>query len=343
MKRLTVEAGENDARLDRVLGRLLPDMGLRGRRRLCELGLALVNGRAAAPARKMREGDIVELRDEASSESAAGAVPTGPDCPGTPDALKERAAAEDRLFPEDAARLIVRTAHLAALCKPASMHTESLAGKPGTSLQALLPALLGGRKDARLLNRLDCPTSGLTLAALDEEGERTYRDAQEEGRTEKRYLALLEGALGRDMLADQKLILKNRSRVLVELAPHPDRRRHTRVHPLAVLDASLLARSLGLTAHGWTGTPPEAVTLAGCTILKGARHQIRAHCSALGHPLLGDRRYGAAFRPGDDGNEAFFLHHARFLMPSFDALALPVWLDALGEDAARAAVRWLRA
>lgn len=342
MKRLTVEAGENDARLDRVLGRLLPDMGLRGRRRLCELGLALVNGRAAAPARKMREGDIVELRDEACSESAAGAVPTGPDCPGTPDELRENAP-EDRLFPEDAARLIVRTAHLAALCKPASMHTESLAGKPGTSLQALLPALLGGRKDARLLNRLDCPTSGLTLAALDEEGERTYRDAQEEGRTEKRYLALLEGALGRDMLADQKLILKNRSRVLVELAPHPDRRRHTRVHPLAVLDAALLARSLGLTAHGWTGTPPETVTLAGCTILKGARHQIRAHCSALGHPLLGDRRYGAAFRPGDDGNEAFFLHHARFLMPSFDALALPVWLDALGKDAARAAVRWLGA
>ena len=73
-----------------------------------------MTGRAAAPARKMREGDIVELRDEACSESAAGAVPTGPDCPGTPDELRENAP-EDRLFPEDAARLIVRTAHLAAL------------------------------------------------------------------------------------------------------------------------------------------------------------------------------------------------------------------------------------
>ncbi len=341
MNRLTVSAGENDARLDKVLGRLLPDMGLRGRRRLCELGLALVNGRSASPARKVREGDTVEIRDEASSEDAAG-PDTKKNAFPSPDTPGEGTLEEDRLFPEDHARLIVSTTHLAALCKPASMHTESLAGKPGTSLQNLLPALLGDRRDARLLNRLDYPTSGLTLAALDEKGERLYRDAQEEGRTEKRYLALLEGTLTHDMLADQKLILKNRSRVLVELAPHPDRRRHTRVHPLAVLNAAALARALRLAEHGWTGSLPESVTLAGCTILKGARHQIRAHCSSLGHPLLGDRRYGALFHPEERLDETFFLHHARFLMPAFDALALPVWLDALGQNAAKAAVRWLK-
>ena len=206
----------------------------------------------------------------------------------------------------------------------------------------MLPELLGTERPARLLNRLDFPTSGITVAALDETGERQYRQAQEEGLTTKRYLALLEGALEHDMRATQKLLLKNRSRVLVELTEHPDIRRHTAVHPLAVLDAAELCRSLRLEEHGWSGRMPSRVTLAGCTILKGARHQIRAHCSALGHPLLGDRRYGALLHPGEDSDETFFLHHARLMLPSLDALVLPIWLPLLDKSSTERAVRWLK-
>lgn len=325
MKRMTVLPAENDSRLDRVLDRLLPDVGLRGRRRLCELGLASVNGRTAQPSRKVRAGDVVEVAEAspASEERSAEALSL-------------------ELFPGDRARVVAQTPHLAAMYKPAAMHTETLAGKPGTSLQGLLPELLGSDGRARLLNRLDYPTSGITVAALDELGERQYKDAQERGLTTKRYLALLEGTLERDMLARQKLLLKNRSRVLVELDEHPDIRRHTAVHPLAVLDGAALCRSLSLEEHGWTGNMPSHITLAGCTILKGARHQIRAHCSALGHPLLGDRRYGALLHPGENSDEAFFLHHARLILPSLDALALPVWLPLLDRKTADIAVRWLK-
>lgn len=330
MTRLTVLPEENDVRLDRVLERLLPGMGLRGRRRLCELGLVEVNGRPAPPSRKMRPGDVAEVREAAPADAS------------TPPAETQTASGRARLFPEDRPRLVTCTPHLAAVYKPASMHTEALAGKPGVSLQAMLPEIIGEACRASLLNRLDFPTSGLATAALDELGERQYRDAQERGLTVKRYLALLEGALEHDALAAQKLLLKNRSRVLVELAEHPDKRRHTEVHPLAVLDAADLCRRLHLKEHGWTGRLPSAVTLAGCTILKGARHQIRAHCSALGHPLLGDRRYGAQLHPDEKDDEAFFLHHGRLIMPALDALALPVWLPLLDGRTAAQAEHWLK-
>ena len=330
MTRLTVLPEENDVRLDRVLERLLPGMGLRGRRRLCELGLVEVNGRPAPPSRKMRPGDVAEVREAAPADAT------------TPPAETQTASGRARLFPEDRPRLVTCTPHLAAVYKPASMHTEALAGKPGVSLQAMLPEIIGEACRASLLNRLDFPTSGLATAALDELGERQYRDAQERGLTVKRYLALLEGALEHDALAAQKLLLKNRSRVLVELAEHPDKRRHTEVHPLAVLDAADLCRRLHLKEHGWTGRLPSAVTLAGCTILKGARHQIRAHCSALGHPLLGDRRYGAQLHPDEKDDEAFFLHHGRLIMPALDALALPVWLPLLDGRTAAQAEHWLK-
>lgn len=330
MTRLTILPEENDVRLDRVLERLLPGMGLRGRRRLCELGLVEVNGRPAPPSRKMRPGDVAEVREAAPADAS------------TPPDETQTASGRARLFPEDRPRLVTCTPHLAAVYKPASMHTEALAGKPGVSLQAMLPEIIGEACRASLLNRLDFPTSGLATAALDELGERQYRDAQERGLTVKRYLALLEGALEHDALAAQKLLLKNRSRVLVELAEHPDKRRHTEVHPLAVLNAADLCRRLHLKEHGWTGRLPSAVTLAGCTILKGARHQIRAHCSALGHPLLGDRRYGAQLHPDEKDDEAFFLHHGRLIMPALDALALPVWLPLLDGRTAAQAEHWLK-
>ena len=329
MTRLTVLPEENDVRLDRVLERLLPGMGLRGRRRLCELGLVEVDGRPRPPSLKMRPGDGADVTEAAPADAS------------TPPAETQTASGRARLFPEDRPRLVTCTPHLAAVYKPASMHTEALAGKPGVSLQAMLPEIIGEACRASLLNRLDFPTSGLATAALDELGERQYRDAQERGLTVKRYLALLEGALEHDALAAQKLLLKNRSRVLVELAEHPDKRRHTEVHPLAVLNAADLCRRLHLKEHGWTGRLPSAVTLAGCTILKGARHQIRAHCAALGFPLLGDRRYGAGFGPADEENERFFLHHARLRLPAFDALVSAPWLSLLEEKAESAATRWM--
>lgn len=313
MKRITATAQDEGARLDHVLERLAPDMGLRGRRRFCELGLVLVNGRPAAAARKVREGDSIELQDEQAPQSTQA-------LPGA-----------------DAPRLVARTAAFAFLYKPAAMHTESLAGKPGESLQDVVESLAGGK--ARLLNRLDFATSGLAAAALNRAGEEAYHSAQDRGLTEKRYLALLEGALTRPVLADRRLLLKNRSRVLVELDRHPDVRRHTRITPLAVMPAAPLWEKLGLTCPA---KGPEQLTLAGCVILKGARHQIRAHCASCGFPLAGDARYGAQSRAAGD-TERFFLHHGRLILPEAEALCLPPWLDELGEDAAYRARRWLEA
>lgn len=76
-------------------------------------------------------------------------------------------------------------------CTPAA-----LSGSAAPSLEALLPALLpecAEESFPRLLNRLDAPTSGLVLAALKEAGVRFWRRAENAGRTDKRYLAVIEG------------------------------------------------------------------------------------------------------------------------------------------------------
>ena len=339
---------EAEQRLDRVLGRLLPEMGLRGRRRLCELGLALVNGRPARESKKVRSGDVISLAElvDVSGDSAhVGDACSAPASPAMRKAPARKAPSESApLFPEDRARLVRRAPRFAILHKPAAMHTESLAGKPGDSLESLLLQLVPGLPKGerlRMLSRLDYPTSGLVTVALSETAIHDYQEYQDAGRTEKRYLALLEGDMPHGMLADQKLLLKSRERVMVELARHPDPRRHTVIDPLAVLELAPLLRRLGLDRRGWQGTPPKFVTLAGCTILKGARHQIRAHSAGLGYPLLGDWRYGASFHPAEEDGETFFLHHACLLLPGLETNIIPPWLGHLGSRAAREAEIWM--
>ena len=321
---LDVLPEEEDLRLDRVLARLRPELGLRGRRRLCGTGCVLVNGRPAPEGRKMKAGDRVEIRDAAPESDA---------CPS---------AASPFLYPADAPRIIGRedAEGLLFLHKPAGLHTEPLAGRPGPSLADELAGMPSpGSGFPRLVNRLDRPTSGIVTAAADSRGLAFYQDAQDAGRTEKCYLALLEGSLRADVLEKGRLLMKDRERVLVELTPHADRRRHTYISPLAVLKGAALPAEI--RAFFPCSQTPAAVTLAGCTILKGARHQIRAHAAAAGFPLLGDRRYGASCVPPEDAEEAFFLHHALLVLPGCRAVDIPAWLPLLGADAEASARRWL--
>ncbi|MCH5276924.1 MAG: pseudouridine synthase [Desulfovibrionaceae bacterium] len=330
-----VSPAEAGQRLDQVLGRLVPSLGLRGRRRLCGEGRVLVNGRPGRAAYRLRPGDVLSL---------AGPRPSGEAGTGVPPL---------RIPGQAPIPMLGQTEHLAALDKPAGLHSEALAGKAGDSLQARVETAFPGA-GLRLLNRLDYATSGLVALALDAEGVHLWRQAQDQGLTEKRYLALLEGELPGERLMRQGLSLKGRHRVRVEAADNADFRRHTLLRPLAALDARELADSLE-AAEGrvWRRGAPHRITLAACRIVRGSRHQIRAHAAAAGFPLWGDRRYGAAWLCGKEPregaesaglnaeDECFYLHHGRLSLPGWTVWSAPRWLELLDEAARAAALGWL--
>lgn len=194
------------------------------------------------------------------------------------------------------------TGRFAALVKPAGLHTEAVAGSPAPSLESLLPHFFPGRF-ARLVNRLDQATSGLVLAALSPEALAAYRSLEAGQGVGKSYLALVVGSFWAESVLAGALDTADRGRVRVLADPDPDPVRHSRVTPLLYVDE-------------------RQATLVRVLIHRGARHQIRAHLAAAGHPVVGDSTYGKAA-----SGETLYLHHYRIDLPALDFAARdwPVW------------------
>jgi 23S rRNA pseudouridine1911/1915/1917 synthase len=290
-------AGE---RLDRVLGDCpAPDagIGLRGRRRLCASGRVLVDGRPAGSGHKLRAGQrIVVLPAPAQFQS------------------------------EELPRLVGQSDDLAALYKPAGWHSVRLAGDGGhDSVEGFLAAVPLANAEPNfvpcLLNRLDRGTSGLLMLARTASGRERWRQAERAGRIAKRYVALVEGVFSAPLHIRRALDVAGRAKVRIKVRASghdaADPLRHTLAAPLGALTPAQAA----VLFPGALDIPP--LSLALCRIRLGARHQIRAHLAAAGHPLFGDSLYGGREAPG------FLLHHIRIDAPGFSAFCPPPWLARL--------------
>jgi 23S rRNA pseudouridine1911/1915/1917 synthase len=203
---------------------------------------------------------------------------------------------------EAAARLWVvhEDGQFAAVCKPAKLHSAAIEGKDEPCVERELPRLFPGQKPV-LLNRLDFETSGILLVALSGLAELRYR-TEDSAKVHKRYLALVRGRVDGEFRIKRLLDTDNRKRTRVLVAQEPSFLRWTRVRALVHLEA-------------------RGATLLQVSIHKGARHQIRAHLSAVGHPIVGDPLYGE----GEPG--IMYLHHYRIELPGFTAEILPEWPD----------------
>ena len=168
-------------------------------------------------------------------------------------------------------RVVHRQNGYAALFKPAGLHTAFLASSREPSLEEGLSGFVP-ESGARLLNRLDRLTSGLVLAGVCPERVAAYHQLQERGEVRKYYLAVCRGRMDLGTTVRQRIDSAGKKKVRVTREKDPEPLRRTRFEPMAYDE-------------------PQDVSLVRACILKGGRHQIRAHLAWLGHPLASDPLY----------------------------------------------------
>ncbi|MFK7989512.1 MAG: pseudouridine synthase [Sandaracinaceae bacterium] len=266
---LEVEDAENGVRLDVLLVRRLEGMSRAEAKRLIAEGAVRLNGRRARKGTRLSSGDAVEL-DRLPEAREFDPLPS-PDLPLT-------------VRHEDAS--------LVVLDKPPRMPSHPLrAHETDTLANALVaryPEMLRvgyASREPGIVHRLDNDTSGLLLAARSHAIFDLLRAALKSGEIEKRYLALAEGRVG------------SLSPIDLPVGKHPKDPRRV----WADFDAprARLAHTEILRAD-----PVGSHTLLELRAEVAVRHQIRAHLSAIGHPLVGDVLYGGP----DVGLGRHFLH-----------------------------------
>ena len=167
--------------------------------------------------------------------------------------------------------------HLIVVDKPPGLVVHPGAGNAdGTLVNGLLAKRpdLAALPRAGIVHRLDKDTSGLMVVAASEEVRRSLVKAIQRREVDRVYVAVAEGVMisGRD----------------IDLALGRDSRQRMRWR----------AREGGRAAltHVRVMARYRAHTLVRAKLETGRTHQVRAHLSAVGHPLVGDRRYGARGR-----------------------------------------------
>ena len=133
------------------------------------------------------------------------------------------------------------------------------------------------------LHRLDRPTSGVLLFALDEETARSMGKAFEEKLIRKTYYALTRGHLtGADVISHP---LKEKLDKIGDKYANTDKEPQQAVSQYQSLATATLPIAVGkfdTVRYSLVKVMPKT----------GRRHQIRRHLAHLRHPIIGDINYG---------------------------------------------------
>lgn len=170
--------------------------------------------------------------------------------------------------------------HLLVVDKPAGLATMGVAeGKPSLLSMAQNHIRQAYNKPGHvylgIVSRLDAPVTGVVVMARTSKAARRLTASFRNRQVRKNYLALVEGEPD------------TREGQLVHYLRHDDRHRrvHT-THPEAdgAQQAILTYRVAGPVGDG---------SLCEIELKTGRKHQIRVQLAKVGHPLWGDRKYGA--------------------------------------------------
>jgi 23S rRNA pseudouridine955/2504/2580 synthase len=274
-------------RLDKFLRKRLAEVPLSHLYKLVRTKKVRVNGTRAAIAQLLNEGDVVVVH-------AAQARPDGP----PPERPVSTVRQDFSILYEDA--------HLLVCDKPAGLPIHPGTGITGDTLVDQARAYLArqglvvaeGEFKPSPAHRLDRETSGVVVVAKTRQAMVRLSEIFTAAEAKKTYLALAKGRFQ-----------KERGTIDVRLPEHQQTFASKQVRGVNLQEA--------VTHYAKVAGGSEA-TLLELSIETGRTHQIRRHLAAIGHPVVGDAKYGDFVfnrrARASMGLKRMFLHSSRLAL-----------------------------
>lgn len=195
--------------------------------------------------------------------------------------------------------LLVLSKQAGLVCHPSPGHAhDTLANALVAHCGYEHLGLLQGEDRAGIVHRLDRDTSGLMLAAKDDQTQQALQDLIRLRVLDRRYITLVQGYVAFDEgNVTTGIARSSRDRLRMAVTDDPAARE-------AITTFTVLERFEA-------GPRDEGYTLLECHLFTGRTHQIRVHMRHIGHPVVGDPLYGVGAKRAkarDLGLERQFLH-----------------------------------
>lgn len=273
MQEITIGKNEAGQRLDKFLGKYLNLAGKSFLYKMMRKKNITLNGKKCEGGEKLLEGDRLKLflSDETIQKFSE---------------LKVQTVKKKRL------EILYEDPDILLINKPSGMLSQKAKETDESLVEYLIDYLLesGALKKEELrsfrpsvCNRLDRNTSGIVAAGKTLAGLQMLSEVFRDRTIHKYYRCIVTGKMEDPRTIDGWLLkdeIGNKVRILSEQEAK------------AVSGGRQGERPLQIRTKYEPVSAGEASTLLKVTLLTGRSHQIRAHLASIGHPIIGDSKYG---------------------------------------------------
>ncbi|MBA4491246.1 RluA family pseudouridine synthase [Paracoccus sp. S1E-3] len=270
---IRVTGDEGDQRLDRWLKKRFPQLTQGAVEKMCRTGQIRVDGGRVKANSRIEAGQEVR-------------VPPLPDAAPPPPEQGPRISDTDAEMIQKA--VLFKDQHIIVLNKPPGLPSQGGSGQGNRHVDGLAEALKFGYKERpKLVHRLDKDTSGVLVLARTDRVARALSEAFRDRSTRKIYWAAVAGVPSPRMGTVRYGLVKAPGH-----GKSGEGEKMIAVHPRDIDTTEGAKRAT--TDYAVLDNLAQRASWCALVPITGRTHQLRAHMAELGHPIVGDGKYGGS-------------------------------------------------